>query len=300
LNIFVFKSSPVSIKAFIGKEGWLYFSGEELKTFTGTDLFSENELKEFEDEIRRRQRIIESHGAKLFIAIVPNKANIYPEYMPDHIIKANNLGYGQQILKYFKQQQLPVIDLYQPLIEAKSLNEIYYRTDNHWNDLGAFVASNAILNSFSTVNKNVKPLSLDTYQVIRVKDKAGDVAEMLTMEDDVVEFNFVPTRKGGLKSFQKNLDKYKCVEGFPYPWEYEYTRYTDNDSLPSVLIIRDSFGAKVYPFVSEECRKCTAIFDAWHYGLNEDIIKGEKPDIVLFLILESQLKNLMKYKKLEK
>ena len=43
LNIFVFRSSPVSIKALIGKNNWLFLSGEDLKTYAGTGLFTENE-----------------------------------------------------------------------------------------------------------------------------------------------------------------------------------------------------------------------------------------------------------------
>src|ERR1041385_2389459 len=39
LNVFAFKSGPPGIKAFIGKDNWLFLSGEELRTYTGTELF---------------------------------------------------------------------------------------------------------------------------------------------------------------------------------------------------------------------------------------------------------------------
>jgi len=300
LNIFVFRSSPVSIKAVVGKNGWFFMAGEEIKTYNGTELFSENELMEFKDEMLRRQKIIESYGGKMLFAIVPNKSNIYPEYMPEHIVKANNVGYGKQLLKYLQENNLPVIDLYSPLTEAKKFNETYYHTDNHWNDYGAFVASNVILEEITKYFPGVNVLDLNSYPIKKEKEKPGNIAKMFSIENETVEYNYIPTPEIGFKSTEKKLNKYKAPEGFVYAEEFEFTRYRNNDSLPSVLIIRDSFGKKPFPYIAEQSKKCISIYDAWNYGLNEEIIRGEKPDIVLYLVIESNLKNIMKYRKKEK
>ncbi len=301
LNVFVFRSSPVNVEAFIGKDGWYYFSGEELKTFVGTELFTEKELGEFKNEMLRRKDIIEEkHNSHLFVAIVPNKANIYPEFMPDHIIRSETGGYGKQILNYLTKNGISTIDLYEPLTKAKQTHAVYYKTDNHWNDFGAFIASNVILKEFRKVEPKVQELDVNSYKVKRVEEKAGDIAKMLSVEDVLSDENYIPIPLLGEKSHQMDQNKYKCIKDFAYPWEYEHTRYTNNDSLPTILIIRDSFGAKPFKYISEQSKKCITIFDAWHYGLNEEIIASEKPDIILYLILESQLKNLMKYQKAEK
>jgi alginate O-acetyltransferase complex protein AlgJ len=298
LNVFVFRSSPANVDAFVGKDDWYYFSGEELKTYNGTELFTEQELVAFKNEMQNRKTVIETkYNARIFLAIVPNKANIYPEFMPDYLVKSTHAGYGKQLLTYLTQQGFPVINLYQPLIAAKQRADVYYKTDNHWNDFGGFVAANAILKEFKKVNTHVNTLNVDSFPLQKVTEKAGSVAKMLSIENTLSDFNFIPTHKNGLKSREQNLNKYKPIEGFPYPEDYEHTRYTTNDSLPTVLIIRDSFGAKLFPYLSEQTKQCTAIFDGWHYGLNEEIIKEEKPDIILYLILESQLKNVTKYQK---
>lgn len=301
LNVFVFKSSPVNVSAFIGKEGWYFFSGEELKTFVGTELFTQVELVEFMNEMLRRKKIIEEkYNSHLFVSIVPNKANIYPEFMPKHIVKAEKGGYGLQMQGYLKENDIQVIDLYEPLFKAKKEHNVYYKTDNHWNDFGAFIASKAIVDELSKVDPSMKPLNINSYEIKKVREKAGDIAKMLSVEDFLSDENVIPIHLAGENSYQKDQNKYKCIAGFPYPYEFEHTRYTNNDSLPTILIIRDSFGAKPFKYIAESCKKCVTIFDAWHYGLNEDIIASEKPDFVLYLILESQLKNLMKYQKAER
>ncbi len=296
LNIFVFRSSPVSIKAFVGKNGWFFMSGEEIKTFSGTSLFSDSQLIEFKDEMLRRQKIIEANHAHFFFVIVPNKSNIYPEYMPSHIIKSNADGYGKQLLNFLEKNHVPVIDLYTPLLNAKNEAELYYQTDNHWNDYGAFVASNAILKEIKKHFHNVNPLDLGVYKPKKVIENPGNIAKMFSVENERTENNIIPTRQNGFVSVEKKMNKYPPTKGFPYPEDYEFTRYTNNDSLPTILIIRDSFGKKPFPYISEQSKKCIAIYDGWQYGLNEEIIKGEKPDIVILMVIESNLKNVVKFK----
>lgn len=298
LNIFIFRSSPVNIKAFVGKEGWFFMSGEEIKTYSGTSLFTQNELNEFKDEMLLRKKMAEENNAHFFIAIVPNKSNIYPEYMPDHIIKTNGAGYGKQLLNFLQENNFPVIDLYTPLLNSKKDAELYYHTDTHWNNYGAFMACNAVLNEFGKYAPNVKPLDLRIYKPHTVIEEAGDIAKMFSMEHELKEKNPTPVRPGGSVSYEKKQNKYTPTKGFPYPDDYEYTRYTNNDSLPTVLIIRDSFGKKIFPYISEQSKKCVAIYDGWHYGRNEKIIKEEKPDIILLLVLESNLRNVLDNKNL--
>lgn len=298
LNVFIFKSSPPGVKAFIGKNDWLFLSGEELRTYTGTELFTEVELEEFKTEMLRRQKILASHKAKLLIAIVPNKANVYPEYMPDHIVKAEHYGYGQQLTDHLKKNNLPVIDLYKTLSQNKTSHDIYFKTDNHWNDLGAFIAANCILKEMKIDFPAILLLDTLNYPVKAIKQKGGAIAEMLSIEDQVSDINYSPTPVN-FRSYLNAKKKYEPMINFPYKNEYELT-YTQNDTtLPRVLLMRDSFGKRLIPYFSEGCSVCTSIWDDWHYGLNEQILNDTKANFVIYLISESQLKNVMKYRKQE-
>lgn len=297
LNIFVFRSSPVSIKAIVGKNGWYFMSGQELRTFSGTELFTGQELTDFKNELLLRKQFVENHGAKFLFAIVPNKPNVYPEYMPDHIIKASDKGYGRQLLEFLQKNDVPVIDLYTSLQEAKPMGELYYRTDNHWNDLGAFVAANTILKEVRKSFPNVTPLDTSDYPIKKIKDKAGNIARFFSIENEVSEYNYSPTPRGGFKTKEEKMGGYAAPEGFAYADQFSLIRSTDDEQLPVILIIRDSFGEKPFPYIAEQSRRCIAIYDAWHYGLNPEIIKGEHPDVVLYLVIESNLKDVMKFVK---
>lgn len=296
LNVFVFRSSPVLFKAMVGKSGWYFMTGEEIKTFTGTELFTDEELERFTKEFSKRQQIIEKNNGKLFFAIVPNKSNIYSEYMPDHVIRSNTKPYGKQLFAHLQEKNIPMIDLYLPLTDSKKEYETYYKTDNHWNDFGAFTAVNAILKEFKKVNDHVVLLDQKQYPVVKEKDEPGNIAKMFSIEKEITEYNFKPTPINGFKTTQQQLNMFKAPKDFVYADEFELTRSTGNDSLPVVLIIRDSFGKKAFPYIAEQCKSCTVIFDDWIYGLNQEIIDSLKPDIVLYLIVENKLKNVIKQK----
>lgn len=295
LNIFVFKSSPVSLKGFVGKNNWLFLAGEELKTYAGTALFSQDELTEFKTEMLRRKKIISAYKAKLLIAIVPNKSNIYPEFMPNYLRQSEHGGYGQQLHRFLKENGLPVIDLYSSLLNNKT-RDVYFKTDNHWNDFGAFIACNEILKQMQSSFASVKLLDTLLHPIKTYQEKPGCIASQLSIEKETSDMNYHPSPILN-KTTLVAKKKYPVMKDFPYGDEYETVYMQSDTTLPKVLLIRDSFGKRLIPYLAEECSKCTAIWDGWHYGLNEDIIKDTKPNFVIYLISESQLKNVMKYQR---
>jgi alginate O-acetyltransferase complex protein AlgJ len=292
LNIFIFHSSPTNIKAFVGKDGHYFLAGEELRAYNGNKSLAPDQLLQLKIKLLERKKLVESYGAKLFIAIVPIKATIYSDKMPGHIIKSEKGSMGQQVLSFLQKENLEVIDLYAPLIEARKKADTYFKTDNHWNDWGAAVAADAVLLEVKKYFKNVATLELNR-KLNEEPVLPGNIARMLSIEKQCKELNYLPGMS--LQNKTESLNKYTCPKDFAYCNEFQLMRTTGNDSLPNALIIRDSFGERFFPYFAEQCNKCVAIYDAWHYGANEEIIKGEKPDIVLYLILESNLENLLKY-----
>ena len=66
---------------------------------------------------------------------------------------------------------------------------------------------------------------------------------------------------------------------------------------PKLMIVSDSFGEYILELLSERFSKSVKIWDNWEYKLNEDIVEKEKPDVMLLVIHEQNLKNLLKHPK---
>ena len=101
-----------------------------------------------------------------------------------------------------------------------------------------------------------------------------------------------------IKNIESTEDQkygFKSIEDFPYPWGYEM-RFT-NKKLKSglkILFIRDSFSRQMMPFIREVFAESVFIFDAWRYQFNKPIIDAVKPDIVVYLVLETHLESMLK------
>ena len=52
----------------------------------------------------------------------------------------------------------------------------------------------------------------------------------------------------------------------------------------------------MFPFLAENFSVTEKIFDKWEYKLNESIVENEKPDVFLMIVLESNLRNIIKYR----
>jgi hypothetical protein len=101
--------------------------------------------------------------------------------------------------------------------------------------------------------------------------------------------------KKGFVSSEVPKTGYPIIPGFPYPYAYEADREIPGSKQPRILIISDSFGEAIFPFISERFSRSVKIFDAWQFKLNEDIVANEKPDVVLVVVLESNLRNMLKH-----
>lgn len=297
LNIFVFKKSPIPTKVLIGKNGWLYMVGTESQAYKGENNFNDLELDSLKLELEYRQQYLADRGCKLYVAIAPTKANIYPEFLPNYEIKTKNDGWVTQINKYLKENSsINVIELSQTLIENKNKGFLFHKIDNHMNERGGFIVANKILYELQKQFPMIDTIDYNSMDVIGTISDHGNIAQMLSDIKFFKDSAFTVSPKTGFLSQEAPKAGYPPPEYFAYSWDYENVRETQNKNKPKILLISDSFGHAVFPYLSEQSSKCVKIFDAWQFMLNENIVESEKPDIMIFLGLEANFKtNILKH-----
>lgn len=289
-----FNRSPIPDKVIVGKNGWLFMGGDDASIFVGNNLFADEELKRIADEFEYRKKYLANRNCKLYVAFVPSKGRVYDEYMPDYIIRTDTLCYSYQLYQYLKKNtSVNAIDLYPVLRKEKKNRRIYFKTDNHWNDIGAYVASQAIIREMKKDFPMLPELPFENIKIdSALSSSGGIVSAMLAIADEVKEMEYWIYPVNGWKAIDGKKHPYIKPESYHFNMEYEHVKAQANSMLPKILVIRDSFGsAFINPF-SESFSKAVYILDNWKYKLNEDIANEEKPDIMLFLIYEPLVKNL--------
>lgn len=134
-----------STQVLLGKEDWLFYKTENdgypIYDYMGINHFSEEELAAMADNLLATRDYLENEKGITFIATtIPNKEIIYEEYMPDTIARVNAVSRGEQLANYIKENtDIRYVYPKQEFIEQKENYPLFYKTDTHWNHIGAFV-----------------------------------------------------------------------------------------------------------------------------------------------------------------
>ena len=129
-------------KCYRGKENWLFLGNSYagcVDTLQGSITLSDNTLKRLTEKYEKNRDAAQKYGAEFFVFVGPNKSSIYPEYLPPVVVPAK-LRFISPLLESLNKVGVEVYDPTDHLIEAKPSGILYYRTDTHWNALGAHVA----------------------------------------------------------------------------------------------------------------------------------------------------------------
>ena len=274
----------------------MYLVKDEMDLYYGNTVAKSNELTNYYDIFSYRKNILDSLGCKYYVVIAPTKASVYPEFLPLSKRKSVEKTLTDQIVSLLDTVTgITVIDLRTDLKKAKIRDiRMYHKSDNHWNEYGSYVAYEAIMNSLSVDFPNLIPMPISKFNIKTVEAEGMGLTNMMGIYDGVYEDKIMcePTFKRKSKKGEKY--NYPVVHGFPYTSQYEIVYTVNNNNLPNMLMIRDSFGAPLIPFLSEHFNKSVFIFDGWHHWLNEDIVFNEKPDIYIQVVVESFIPNISK------
>lgn len=174
-----------STQVLLGKEGWLFYKttndSHPLWDYMGTHHFSAEELETAARNLTLTRDYLEKEkGIRFVVVTYPNKENVYPEYMPDIVLKVNEESKADQVASYL-WEHTDVTYLYpkEYLFAAKSQAELYHHTDTHWNQKGAFVGLQAVFQEVYGVSAG-----LDTVIFHETgKNYKGDLATIAHLSD---------------------------------------------------------------------------------------------------------------------
>jgi alginate O-acetyltransferase complex protein AlgJ len=278
--------------AIVGNAGWFFMAKEHvLESFCNARPFTATELAQVANDLQGRQDWLAERNIHYLFVIAPDAPTIYPEYVPSQFRKLNPQSRWDQLLTYLKiHSTVNVLDLRPALLKAKARGRIYFKTDPHWNDLGAFIAYQQIAEYLSRWYPSIQPLRLLEMRKETRLFKDGEFATWLGMNDLLSEPSphLLPLRKQLFSASRVLPGEAPPIDG-PYGDEAVFATAISDPQLPKAIMLRDSFAKNLQPFLSEHFRR---ILYLWHFGFPTQIIEQERPDVV---IEEKVERNLMNY-----
>lgn len=284
----------------IGRDGWLYLGdyhggslSDDRRVATKSDIFIGHKIGA---ATKAWDAYLAERGVKIFrIMVGPNKGSIYPEHMP---VWARPVSPNPTDALFSGTGEDLFIDLRVPLLAAKKTHSeaLYFKTDTHWNDLGAGVAFQAFAKQVGKAVPELKWPSEKTYEYTKTVTKdGGDLTNFLrltaNLSDEKPSINSenisVETTQIDFTTKQVlNKAKNPAVRASQKPLLVKSVGAINNKR---VLWLRDSFGSALSPLMAATFSEVLQIH--WHYTINQGdyfskLVEEFKPDYVFVTVVE--------------
>jgi hypothetical protein len=167
LSYYLFNTPP-NERYFQGQED-LFFRGQrDLTDIFGDTQLSKGSLQEISKGLEANNRFVQSLGAKYLFFVAPRKSTVYKSYLPKQILAVHGITKLQQLDELFAGSDF-YLPLSKALIEISGTKDnplLYYKTDAHWNHLGAYYGYQTIINK--SLIEQAMPLS--SFKIVQKKD----------------------------------------------------------------------------------------------------------------------------------
>ena len=255
-----------------GRDGWLFYADDgAMADYAGAVPFTRAELELWRHTLQDISDWLRAQGIAYVFVIAPDKHVIYPEYMPD-TIRPTAISRIDQLVSHLREHStVRVLDLRPPLFAAKAHERVYHRTDTHWNDRGAFVGYQSIIDALTDDVPALQHPSRNAFEP-RVMQSAGlDLAGMLGLTEVLREedLELVPRHPTARilepRHPNRGLTHARIVTEAP-------------NRGPRAVVFMDSFGPGLVPFLSEDFSRVVYL---WQDNIDPQVVQQESPQVVI-------------------
>jgi alginate O-acetyltransferase complex protein AlgJ len=277
----------------IGRDGWLFFRGEDGRAldrdYRGTVPYPADEPSLIAAEFKRRHDFVSALGIAYVVMIVPDKATIYPEYLPRWVTKvAPQTRLDRLYAALAAYPEIAVLDLRPALTAAKARERDYFKTDSHWNLVGATIGYETLAAVLKAKVPGFPgaPPERPPY-VPGVDFYSGDLAQMIGSrggafrEEDIAPLGKVLANEAGHCAKPVAAPPASGTEAEPDMLIYACAR----PGLPAAVVYRDSMAISLMPLLSENFRRVVYLTRRFERSM----IERERPDVVIEELVERTL-----------
>ncbi len=251
-----------------GENNWLFYSNDNsLDYYRGINLPTESEMQSYVDRAKIVSDYFKSQGKDFVIMIMPNKEQIYTEYMPTGIKVHSQTKKLDMVNDYFAEKS-DVKFLYpkQALLDAKRNYQVYYKQDTQWSRAGGYFGTLELLDMLGIARAEAALTQVET-------SSRADLAKML-LQTPIKDVDYDCVYRAEIKHSVTLSDEV-------------FTAVTDNPNGRKMVLLGDSFRENMIDVLCKEFSQSVLAhrsrFNVSYNYFNEEISAA---DVVIFQAVE--------------
>lgn len=284
----LFHSSSKPELVVVGKNSWLFSTDQHIVgDYQNRKLYTSDELATIKSNLEEASDWYKERGIRFYVLIMPLKSNIYPEYLPSSIQRQQEESKLTQLANYMAQNsKVRFVDVSNELKASKSGCEVYYQHDIHMNFAGGFITYSKLIKEIAKNDSLIIPQDSSNYKRVMKHIHNADLSRQLSLEDVLLndEWNLEKKKKVTYKAVDAPV--YETVSAL----QPAVRTKNKNTKLPKAVVFRDSFFNLIMPYFSENFSDCIYL---WTNEMSAEVIQKEKPNYVIYEMLESGLDKLL-------
>lgn len=281
-------ASPVD-NVMLGRAGWLFFLGEDARAldrhYRGVAPLGTT-VDAVVGEFERRNAALASRGIAYIVVVVPDKFSVYDEHLPRWVVRATATPLDRIAAAMKDRADTRFLDLRAPLRAAKTTRRVYFRTDSHWNLIGASIGYEALMDEVRRAlpGRMASPVPAPRPPYDPQRDRySGDLATMLGSPSWLAEEDLAPLWKVYADASRR------CAKRFEDDATVQRTgreTFECDAPRPRAMILRDSMAIPWLPLVSENFSRTVWLATR---RLDLQLVDAERPDVVVDQLVERSL-----------
>ncbi len=229
-----------------GEDNWLFLKdvsdSKSISDYQGLTYYSQQQQQEIFEQINELQSSLSDSGYKLAVVFAPAKEGVYSNYMPAYIPVVNEQTRVEGLSAAIMQNtDIPVIFPKETLKNAAQSTPVYYKYDTHWNEIGAYITAQEIYKSIGYSYNEGVPNYVQNLEEVAPKDLANVSATWNIFTDDI----YYSVMHDKAQTANQSGDGY-------------ITHFSGNGKS-NCIVITDSFGEALMPFLSAQFNQSVAI-----------------------------------------
>jgi hypothetical protein len=239
-------SLQVAAQVIEGTDGWLFLDNDTNRSvdqYTGKLLLDPPGLRKWRTYLAECRTLVARHAARHALVVAPSKEEVLRHRYPHARAATTVLDQVRAVT----QPQDHFVDAAAVLAAQPEPEQLFKRTDTHWTDRGAMVATLAVLEAMGWDTAHAREeLVADAY---RVQPYAGDLGvKLVPPRTAPTEFLAGPPPEGGavLDNGLPNIGRVLVFKSEPAPYAGTLLVFGASSGYPMLKYLKRLFGRVVF------------------------------------------------------